>query len=170
MRLLSLLNPALALALACGVTVPTAAATGDDWGLNGTYAAVSNGDWAKTNDIYHNEATVRSTWTVSTTCSTPLECTGRVTSDQGWSADVGLHGSEYVVKRDIPDWEPCANGAARTGHQIYRFYPVDERGWVATDSTSKVLAGVDQTTGDSGACGINKALVISLPFRLDKVG
>lgn len=83
MRLLSLLNPALALALACGVAVPTAAATGDDWGLNGTYAAVSNGDWAKTNDIYHNEATVRSTWTVSTTCSTPLECTGRVTSDQG---------------------------------------------------------------------------------------
>lgn len=170
MRLLSLLNPALALALACGVAVPTAAATGDDWGLNGTYAAVSNGDWAKTNDIYHNEATVRSTWTVSTTCSTPLECTGRVTSDQGWSADVGLHGSEYVVKRDIPNWEPCANGAARTGHQIYRFYPVDERGWVATDSTSKMLAGVDQTTGDSGACGINKALVISLPFRLDKVG
>jgi hypothetical protein len=32
-----------------------------------------------------------------------------------------------------------------------------------------MLAGVDQTAGDSGACGINKALVISLPFRLDQM-
>lgn len=170
MRLTALVIPALALTLSGGSTAPTAAASGDDWGLNGTYLATSNGNWAKTNDIYHDEATVRSRWTISTTCSTPLECTGRVTSDLGWSADVGLHGSEYVVKRDIPNWEPCSNGVARTGHQIYRFYPVDERGWVATDSTSTVLAGVDQTSGDSGACGINKALVISLPFRLDKVG
>lgn len=100
---------------------------------------------------------------------TPLECTGRVTSDLGRSADVGLHRSEYVVKRDIPNWEACPNGAARTGHQICRFYPVDEKAWVATDSTLKVLAGVDQTSGDSGSCGINKALVISLPSRLDKV-
>jgi hypothetical protein len=43
------------------------------------------------------------------------------------------------------------------------------RGCVATDSTSKMLAGVDQTAGDSGACGINKALVSSLPFPLDQV-
>ncbi|MCA2320070.1 hypothetical protein JF732_08555 [Mycobacterium intracellulare] len=158
---------ALAAVVLAGGAAPTAA--GEEWGLNGTYQATSNGDWAKTNDIYHDEATVRSRWTITTTCSTPLECTGRVTSDLGWSADVGLHGSEYVVKRDIPNWQPCPNGAARTGHQIYRFYPVDERGWVATDSTATTLAGVDQTTGDSGACGINKALVISLPFRLDKV-
>jgi hypothetical protein len=80
---------------------------------------------------------------------------------------VSIHGSEYVVKRDIPNWEPCPDGAARTGHQIYRFYPVDERGWVAYGST--VLAGVDKTSGDSGACGINKALVITMPFRLEKV-
>ncbi|KLO40089.1 hypothetical protein ABW17_18075 [Mycobacterium nebraskense] len=166
---MSLVIPALSLTLAGGVMAPTATGSGDDWGLNGTYLATSNGDWAKTNDIYHNEASVRSKWTISTTCSTPLECTGRVTSDLGWSADVGLHGSEYVVKRDVPNWEPCPNGGARMGHQIYRFYPVDERGWLATNSTSTVLAGVDQTSGDSGACGINKALVITLPFRLDKV-
>lgn len=52
-----LVIPALALALAGGATAPTAAASGDEWGLNGTYQATSNGDWAKTNDIYHNEAT-----------------------------------------------------------------------------------------------------------------
>jgi hypothetical protein len=39
-------------------------------------------------------------WTISTTCTTPVDCTGRVSSDQGWSADVNIHGSEYVVKRD----------------------------------------------------------------------
>ena len=37
-------------------------------------------------------------------------------------------GSEYVVKRDIPNWEPCPNGTSRAGHQIYRFYPVDANG------------------------------------------
>jgi hypothetical protein len=45
---------------------------------------------------------------------------------------------------------------------------VDERGWVAYDST--VLGGFDKTSGDSGACGVNKALVITMPFRLEKVG
>ena len=155
------------LAFASGV--PTAGASGDDeWGINGTYIATSNGQWAQTNDIYRNEASVRSTWTISMTCSTPLECTGRVSSDLGWSADVGIHGSEYVLKRDLPNWEPCPDGTARTGHQIYRFYPVDEKGWFSLGST--VLAGFDKTVGDSGACGINKALVISMPFRLDKVG
>ena len=125
------------------VALPTAAASGDDeWGLNGTYIATSNGHWAQTNDIYRNEASVRSTWTISTTCSTPLECTGRVISDLGWSADVGIHGSEYVVKRDIPNWEPCPDGTARTGHQIYRFYPVDEKGWFSLGST--VFAGSGQ--------------------------
>ena len=155
-------------ALVLALATPTAAASGDDWGLNGTYAALSNGQWAKTNDIYRDEASVRSTWTITTTCTTPVECTGRVTSDVGWSADVSIHGGEYVVKHDIPNWEPCPNGAARTGHQIYRFYPVDESGSVAWDST--ILAGFDKTSGDSGACGINKALVITMPFRLEKVG
>ena len=61
------------LVLASGV--PTAGASGAEWGLNGTYVATSNGQWAQTNDIYRDEASVRSTWTISTTCSTPVECT-----------------------------------------------------------------------------------------------
>jgi hypothetical protein len=156
----------VALVLAAGV--PNAAASGDDWGLNGTYLATSIGNWAQTNDVFHAEATVRSKWTLTTTCTTPVKCTGRVVSDAGWSADVRLDGSEYVVKRTLPNWEPCPNGVVRTGHQIYRFYPVDENALVAWGST--LLAGVDITSGDSGACGINEALVISQPFRLEKVG
>jgi hypothetical protein len=79
---------------------------------------------------------------------------------------VNIHSSEYVVRHDIPYWEPCPNGAARTGHQIYGFYPVDENGWVTVGST--VFAGQDKTSGDSGACGINRALAITMPFRLEK--
>ncbi|WP_246397968.1 hypothetical protein [Mycobacterium vicinigordonae] len=159
----------MALVISSTTTAPAAGASGDGWGINGTFQATSIGDWAKTNDIFHDEPTVQSIWTISTACSTPLERTGRVTSDMGWSADVALHGSEYVVKRDIANWEPCPDGASRTGHQIYRFYPVDEKGWVAFNSGSRILAGVDLTAGDSGACGVNKALVITLPFRLEKL-
>jgi hypothetical protein len=35
---------------------------------------------------------------------------------------------------------------------------------------STIFAGIDRTSGESGACGINKALVITIPFRLEKVG
>ncbi|MDT5189629.1 MAG: hypothetical protein QOI28_1880, partial [Mycobacterium sp.] len=31
------------------------------------------------------------------------------------------------------------------------------------------LAGEERTTGPSGACGVNKLLVIRMPFRLDEV-
>ncbi len=159
---------AVVVSIAVILTSGTPAAHASEWGLNGTYLALSDGKWAQTNDIFHDQASVHSTWTISSTCSTPVECTGRVSSDQGWSADASVHGSEWVVKRDIPNWEPCPDGSVRTGHQIFRFYPVDERGWVNWDST--VLAGFDKTVGDSGACGVNKALVIMLPFRLEKSG
>lgn len=68
---------------------------------------------------------------------------------------------------DIPNWEPCQNGTSRARHQIYRFYPVDDRGQSSISSTT--FAGIDRTLGDSGACGINKALEITLPYRLDKI-
>jgi hypothetical protein len=159
---------ATTLAVVGAIALPTARASGDEWGLNGTYAAVSNGDWAQTNDVYRNETTVRSTWTIHTTCTTPVDCTGRVSSDAGWSADVNYAGSEYVVKRDISNWEPCPDGTSRAGHQVYRFYPINEKGWVSVGSTA--FAGIDRTLGDSGACGINKALEITIPFHLEKVG
>ena len=164
-------SPVLLAALVTGAAVafaPKAAASGDDWGLNGTYTVTSNGDWARTNDVYRDEISVRSTWTITTSCTTPVECTGQVVSDQGWSAPVAIHGSEYIVKRDIPNWEPCPDGTARIGHQIYRFWPVDERGWFTLGSP--VLGGQDATSGETGACGINKALIISSPLRLEKAG
>ncbi len=38
--------------LAATVSVPAAAHASDEWGLNGTYAATSNGEWARTNEVF----------------------------------------------------------------------------------------------------------------------
>jgi hypothetical protein len=76
-------------AVAFATVVPPAAAT--EWPtLDGTYTAVSDGRWAKTREVRRDEATVTSTWTITSTCSSHVECTGRVISDQGWSADAVL--------------------------------------------------------------------------------
>ena len=55
---------------------PSARADGDP--INGTYRATSVGEWAKTNDAFHNQATVTSTWTITSSCSNAQECTGQV--------------------------------------------------------------------------------------------
>jgi hypothetical protein len=164
-------------ALSSALMLPVASAAGpahaDDpsaWGINGTYAVSSNGQWAKTNDVYHDEAVVRSTWTISTKCTTPVDCAGTVTSDQGWSAPVYTSsGLSWFVKRTVPRWEPCPDGTAVDGLQTIRFYPVDaETGNVAQQDTT-TLAGEDNTIGPSGACGINKWLTIKMPFKAVKI-
>lgn len=147
---------------------PPAQASPDDVAINGTYRASSLGDWAKTNQQFHDEATVRSTWTVTSTCSTVQDCTGTVKSDQGWSAPMFMHdGTSWYVKRDVPDWEPCQYGGSATGRQTIYFYPVNANGHVQIGSP--VLAGIDKTVGPSGACGQNRWLTIEMPFRLDKL-
>ncbi len=127
--------------------------------LNGTYTAISDGNWAKTNYSYHDEPTVTSTWTISSTCVDPMDCTGRVTSDQGWSASLRLVGGDlWVVAHDVENWERCEDGTTAPGHQIFKF------------SADENLAGWDYTVGPSGACGANKWLVVEMPFKLVKVG
>jgi hypothetical protein len=137
------------------------------WALNGVYAVQSNGQWARTNEVYHDEAIVRSTWTIASHCSNATTCSGTVHSDQGWVADITSGSGEYVVKHEVPNWEPCPDGTAGIGHQVFRFYPVDDVGMVRIGSP--VLAGVDVTTGNSGSCAINKDLQIELPLRLEKI-
>jgi hypothetical protein len=152
--------------LAAGVVCAPVAHAGD-WALNGTYRATSNGAWAKTNDVYRNEATVQSTWTISMHCTNVLTCSGRVTSDAGWSADVTTTNTEYNVLRELPGWEPCADGSTVSGHQRYRFFPVDDTGYLLPGS--RLLGGFDTTMGASGGCNLNDKLEISMPFRLEKV-
>lgn len=154
-------------------TAPSAWADGNP--INGTYIATSVGEWAKTNEVFHDEPTVRSTWTITSSCATYQDCSGQVTSDQGWSAPLYMHdGVLWYVKRDVPNWEQCPDGpvtgggSAATGQQIFTFTAVGPDGLQQPGSST--LAGLDKTVGPSGACGQNRWLVVQMPFRLDKIG
>jgi hypothetical protein len=92
-----------------------------------------------------------------------------VTSDQGWTAPIRTKYNEWRVERTIKNWEPCPDGTAADGHQLLRFYPVDDQGQIAIHG-STTLAGEDKTVAPSGACGINMPLVISIPLKLTQVG
>jgi hypothetical protein len=151
-----------------GMGSPEAGATAQ-WGLNGTYVATSNGEWAKTNDIYHDEASIRSSWTVTTTCSYPTECTGSVTSDWGWTAPLYMTGGVWYLKRTVDNWQPCPDGTAGPGLQVYRFYPATPDG-AGSDPDSSTLLGEDSTTGISGSCGRSRSWFITMPFKLVKTG
>jgi hypothetical protein len=154
---------------ASGLASPAQATTKEDVAINGRYRATSIGGMAKINDQYNNEPTVTAIWTVSSTCTTFDDCTGTVTSDQGWSAPLYMRdGDLWHVKHDVPNWERCPDGTAYTGKQTYLFYPVDD-GSGELQLGSPILTGLDKTIGPSGACGQNKWLDIELPLRLDKL-
>jgi hypothetical protein len=172
MRSLGTLTTAMVLAATAfgglGTASTARATTKEDVAINGTYRATSIGDYAKTNDQYYGEATVISTWTISSSCVTFQECHGTVTSDQGWSARAYMiDGIMWYVKRDVPNWERCADGTAFTGQQTFYFYPVDSDGEFRLGSPT--FAGKDKTVGPSGACGQNQWLDITMPLRLDKL-
>ena len=152
-------------------TAPQASANYDQYAINGTYSVVSNGEWAMMNDRYQDEPSVRSTWTVNTTCSTAMTCAGKVTSTLGWTEDIyTMSGAQWFVKHYVPDWIPCPDGSTAPGLQVYRFYPATESGNHAPAGTPVVLmVGEDQTTGQSGNCGRNKSLVLTLPVKMTKI-
>ena len=122
-------------ALAAGVAAagalvapPVAGAGPADWALNGTFTATSNGEWARTNDVFHDERSVRAMWTITSQCSYPTECTGTVTSDQGWTAPIYQTGGEWYVKHLIDKWMPCQDGSFGPGLQVFRFKPMTADG------------------------------------------
>ncbi len=154
--------------IASGIIVaPTAHA--EDMALNGRYLATSIGDFAATNDVYRDIPSVRSVWTITMTCVNQLTCSGTVESDTGWSAEITTTNGEYVVKRELPHWQPCADGTGRTvtGHQRYRFFPVGPDG--SQLPGSRVFGGYDKTSGESGGCSLNEKTEIEIPFRLEKL-
>lgn len=159
---------AIAVLGAVSLPSPSAAAAGD-WGLNGTYIATSNGEWAKTNGIFKDQDSIRSTWTISTNCSFPTECTGTVASDWGWTAPIYQTSGVWFVKHVVDNWQPCPDGSAGPGLQVYRFF-ASSRDGEAADPGSSTLVGADETTGTSGSCGSSKVIFISMPFKLVKAG
>ena len=164
MRTASLLTAALSASVMMAIPLP-ANADQAEWGINGTYTATSNGEWARTNDRYQNESSIRQVWTISTQCSYPTECTGTVNSDWGWSAPIYQKSGVWYVKRTVDNWEPCPDGTKSPGMQVYRFSRTTPGGDMG-DPAATTLVGEDQTTGVSGACGISKPLFIQMPFKL----
>lgn len=156
--------------LACGLgATPPAQASPDAFAINGVFTATSDGNFATTDYAFHNEATVTSTWTVTSTCISDDHCAGQVSSDQGWSAPLYTHeGHVWYVERDLPAWEPCPDGTTSPGHQRYKFSPSNADG--LTQIGSPYLEGTDKTNGVRGACGRAKWLTVVMPFRLNKVG
>ena len=146
---------------------PTASATDGDYAINGTFSVVSNGEWAQMNDRYQDEPTVRSTWTVNSTCSTAITCVGKVTSSMGWTEDIYTTSGQWTVKHYVPDWIPCPDGTRAPGLQLYRFYPANEEGMGRQGSN--LFLGEDKTTGESGNCGRNRSLVLRLPVKITKI-
>jgi hypothetical protein len=158
-------NATLLAATAITSVSGTAGADINNPAINGTYIAQSNGEWATTNDIFHDEATIRQTWTITSSCSTPQDCAGTVTSDEGWTADITFRaGDKWRVDRELPNWMHCYDGTAATGIQKYLFWPSSPEGII--DFNSPVLTGWQETTGPSGACGRNQWLFIRSPFKL----
>jgi hypothetical protein len=154
-----------------GSLEPTTSAFASNFGveLNGTYRVLSNGDWAKSNDVFLDEKTVVQTWTVASSCTSPISCTGTVTSDQGWSAPLSTTGDYWIVDRVIENWMPCPDGTAAPGAQNFKFWGWDPVNSYRNLKIVDLLAGRDRTLAASGACGVNRPLVIELPMRLEKL-
>jgi hypothetical protein len=167
---LRVITDAAAAAMTVAASFATAASVNaSNYGieLNGTYRATSNGNWAKTNEKYIDENTVIQRWTITSTCQDPQACTGQVNSDQGWTAPLRYLDDHWIVDRLVDNWEPCPDGTAAPGSQKFIFWGVSNSGMQDATNTN-LLAGIDETTGPSGACGINKPLVIKLPLRLER--
>lgn len=160
--------------LAAGLTVgnlPTAQAD-DGFGvrLRGTFVATSNGEWAQTNDSYWDEQSVRSNWKIDTTCSSQLDCTGTITSDQGWTAAIYRKLDLWHVLRDIPGWAKCPDGTSALGFQHFYFWPAKPGDPTARQTINDFyLVGWDDTRSASGACGRNTVQTVRMPFKLIKI-
>lgn len=160
---------ATALAAIASVTlVPSAHASNLGTELNGTYRVVSNGDWARTNDVKIKQPTVVETWTITSSCVSPIECSGEVKSDLGWTAPLRLD-AFYYVERIVPNWIPCPNGTFAEGFQMFILRGVDPTTEQTVFTDIQRLSGRNVTKGPSGACGVNKPVVIELPVSITKL-
>lgn len=149
MRALQLAVAATAFGLVVGSTpvLPAQAALGFE--LNGAYRVTSNGQWAKTNEVYMDEVTVTSVWTFSSSCENAHMCTGQVSSDQGWTAPLEFRTSRWIVDRFHENWQTCPDGTTSSGRQRYQFQGSDANGQYDKRNID-LLVGYDRTIGVSG--------------------
>jgi hypothetical protein len=153
---------ACSLAFAGLTMAPDAYADPHDVEINGVYTAFSDGQNAKTNDRFHDEASVTATWTVTSNCETFMECTGSVRSDQGWVAQLTYLDLRWRAVHVIDDWIKCPDGTTAPGEQYFSF--------TIDFLNPSRFTGWDKTVGPSGACGRNQWLAVEMPFVLTPKG
>lgn len=137
------------------------------YGLNGTYRVFSDGEWARRDEVLFDVPSETQTWTVNTTCVSPIECTGTVTSSVGWTGSARLDDFWYI-EHDIPKWAPCPDGTfarARQTFIIMGWDPVNEERIYSAD----FLMGRNLTKSPSGSCGRNAVLDFELPVRVERI-
>ena len=155
-------------ALASLIVPPSAHAKTFGVELTGTYKVSSDGEFAKTNDVFMDQQSVVETWTANTSCISPIECTGQVTSDGGWTGSARLDNFWYI-EHDIPNWLPCSDGTFAPGHQMFILWGIDPATAEGITENIKYFAGRNVTKTSSGACGINKPVVIEMPVVVEKL-
>ncbi|MDT5288201.1 MAG: hypothetical protein QOF88_3090, partial [Mycobacterium sp.] len=56
-----------------------------------------------------------------------------------------------------------------TGHQQFIFWGTNPLNSMVEATSTTLMTGWDETTTDSGSCGVNRPLVIRLPLKLTKI-
>jgi hypothetical protein len=171
MRATRLIGGLAATALAVLGSVSLApSAQAQDWGvdISGTWRVFSDGEWARTNEVKIKQQSVLETWTVDVSCVSPIECSGEVHSDRGWTGTARLD-DFWFVEHDVPNWMPCPNGTFATGHQKFLLWGMEPTLQRRVTRNITTFAGRNTTKSDSGACGVNRSKVIELPVRMEKI-
>jgi hypothetical protein len=163
---------ALALIASLGVAAPAHAQF--DTNMNGTYQVMSDGEWAQREaapgggPVFIDQKTVTETWTVNTSCESPIECSGTVTSSLGWTGTARLDDFWYV-DHEVPNWLPCPDGSFAPGHQKFILKSIDPATNESRLTNTNFYMGRNQTKAPSGACGRNQPLVIEMPVKMVKL-
>jgi hypothetical protein len=161
-----------AMTVAAGLSV-TPAAQASDFGveLNGTYHYHANGDFALVNNVRKDMPTIDETWTLSSSCVSPVECEGTATSSAGWTARLwyGYPNTYWVVDRNIPEWQFCPGGAVAPGEQRFQFWGFDPVAGERLTKITNFLVGRQRTNSPSGSCGTSLPLVIETPMKLEQL-
>ncbi|MCF6388193.1 hypothetical protein L2K20_14535 [Mycobacterium sp. MBM] len=139
-------------------------ATPNDVALNGTFVAVSDGQFAKTREAFDKRPDVTSVWTLSSSCTTFQDCTGTLVSDQGWTAELVYASQRWRAWHVIPDWLRCPDGTAVDGKQTFTFWV---RRFDAPERFDRLI-GQDETVAPSGACGVNKWMTVRMPLTVTR--
>jgi hypothetical protein len=163
-----------ALTVGAGLSATAPSAHASDFGveLNGTYHFYSNGEFAKVNDVFKDLPTVDETWTLSSSCVSPIECEGTATSSAGWTARLwyGYPNTYWVVDRpSLPNWQTCPDGTTAPGEQRFQFWGFEPLTGEREMKVTNFLVGRQRTISPSGSCGRNQPLVVEMPIKLEQL-